>query len=76
MVCAVVAWAATPVGTVTSAGAIELSGSPAPATAVDALPVVSGDQITTLNFAALVVFRDRSQLTVAPNSTVKVEGGA
>jgi hypothetical protein len=64
------------VARVTSAGAIELSGSPVPAPAVASLPRVVGDQITTSNFAALVMFRDRSRLTVAPNSSVKVEGGA
>jgi len=76
LVGAVLAWAADPVAKVTSAGPIELSGSAVPAPAVAALPVVAGDQITTSNAAALVVFRDRSRLTVAPNSSVKVEGGA
>lgn len=76
LVCGGLVWAAEPVARVTSAGPIELSGNQVPATAVASLPVVTGDEITTSNSAALVVFRDRSRLTVAPNSRVKVEGGA
>jgi hypothetical protein len=76
LVCGVLAWAAAPVASVTSAGPIQLSGSAAPATAVASLPLVVGDRITTSNFAALVMFTDRSRLMVAPNSSVKVEGGA
>jgi hypothetical protein len=76
LVCAGLVLAADPVARVTSAGPIELSGNPVPASAVASLPLVTGDEITTSNSAALVVFRDRSRLAVAPNSRVKVEGMA
>lgn len=74
LVCAGLAWAADPVARVTSAGPIELSGNPVPTPAAASLPLVAGDEITTSSSAALLVFRDRSRLMVAPNSRVKLEG--
>ena len=73
IVIAVMLAAAGPVGRITSSGAVTVNGSPVPATAVASLPVVAGDEIATSSAAAVIVFPDRSRVTIEPNSSVKLE---
>ena len=65
--------AAGPVGRITSSGDLKIAGSSIPATAAAALPVVVGDTIATSAFPAVIVFSDRSRMTIEPNSRVQVE---
>jgi hypothetical protein len=65
--------AAGPVGRITSSGDLRIAGSSIPATAAAALPVVAGDTIATSAFPAVIVFSDRSRVTIEPNSRVQLE---
>lgn len=65
--------AAGPVGRITSSGDLKIGGSSIPATAAAALPVVAGDTIATSAFPAVIVFSDRSRVTIEPNSRVQLE---
>ena len=69
-VLAAIALAATPVGSLSSSGSVVLSGSSIPETAASSLPVVAGDLIRTSSSSATIVFADKSQLVIAPDSQV------
>jgi hypothetical protein len=68
--CAAIALASASVGTLNSSGSVVLSGSSIPATAASSLPIVAGDRIQTSGSPAIIVFADKSQLTIAANSQV------
>ncbi|MDQ2898443.1 MAG: hypothetical protein M3Y07_01420 [Acidobacteriota bacterium] len=65
--------AATPAGTITSAGDFDLSGTRVAVAAVPAHRVVAGDQIITHNSPAYLTMRDGSKFTLLPNSTMRIE---
>ena len=78
-----IAVAASPVGTVTSTGAVTVSGESLPAQGVPSWPVVSGDEIITeeggtavlLSAAARVEIREGSQVKLGEDH-VRLESGA
>jgi hypothetical protein len=67
-----VASAIEPIGTVTAPGPIRISGAGIPATAAASAPVGVGDQISTLDSAALIRFEGRGVITLGERSSVKL----
>src|SRR5579884_765438 len=72
-VCLTSAIAATPAGSVTSSGPVELSGISVDARVLPSLPVVLGDEIATSKEPAVLVLLDRSRLILDANSRVKLD---
>jgi hypothetical protein len=67
------AWAAAPLGSVSSAEPFELNGSAVPMAGVPSWPVSAGDMIVTRWAPATIVFRDGSRVVVARDSKVRIE---
>ena len=67
------AWAATPVGTVSSHESFDLNGSAVPVAGVTAWPISAGDVIVARWAPATIVFRDGSRVVVARDSKVRIE---
>ncbi|HZS50505.1 MAG TPA: hypothetical protein VFA54_06585 [Bryobacterales bacterium] len=72
-VCMTSAVAATPAGSITSSGRVELSGISVDARLLPSLPVVLGDEIATSKDPAVLVLLDRSRLILDANSRVKLD---
>lgn len=70
---ALCAIAVTPVANVTSAESFQVGGVAVPVTGIPSWPLVSGDEVTTLTSAAVILFSDKSQVTVDSRSRVKLE---
>src|SRR5258706_7874462 len=68
----VAAWAASPVGRLTSSGAIEISGKTVPAIAASSVALVDGDEIITLNNAAFLQFSNGGRVEINPNTRSRV----
>jgi hypothetical protein len=68
----VAAWAASPIGRLTSSGAIEISGKTVPAIAASSVVLVEGDEIVTLNSAAFVQLSNGGRVQINPNSRSRV----
>lgn len=73
--CAAIALATQPVGSLSSSRSVVLSGSSIPETAVSSLPVIAGDVVKTSGSTAVVVFADKSRLVIAANSQVALVAG-
>lgn len=68
-----VAWAAAPVATVSSAEDFSLKGAPAPVAGVPSYPVMLGDEVQSGNASTVLRFKDGSKVTLAPHSRARVE---
>lgn len=66
-------FAATPVGSVSSMGPVEVSGTTMTASTVSAWPLVAGDVIATGNVPAVVFLTGKGRVTLAANSRVSLE---
>lgn len=71
---AMAAVAASPVGTVTSAGPVKLSGVRLPVAHVPSWPIALGDEIVTNEHPAVLLLGDRSRIAVGKNARVLVKG--
>lgn len=69
----VVAFAATPVATISSASSFELHGVTVRTDGVPSWPMMAGDEIATADAPAVIQFRDGSRVTLAGGSRAKVE---
>lgn len=70
-------WAASPLGSVTSAQSFDLNGcSNVPVAGIPNWPVAAGDTIATHSAPATIEFRDGSRVILAENSTAKIEAKA
>ncbi len=67
-----IAVAASPVGTVTSTGAVRVSGESLPAQGVPSWPVVSGDEIVTEKGGAAVLSWSSARIEIRERSQVKL----
>jgi hypothetical protein len=67
-----VCFGAHSVASVTSAGALGLSGTRIEAGTVPSWPLVLGDEITTFDSAAVIVFKDNSRVLLGSNSMAKI----
>jgi hypothetical protein len=67
------AFAAKPVGTLSSAGPVIVSGTEMSAASVVFWPVANHDEISTLDSRAILILPDQSRITLRPHSTAKVE---
>lgn len=67
-------WAASPLGSLSSAQSFDLNGcSNVPVAGVPNWPVTAGDTIATHSAPATIQFRDGSRVILAENSTAKLE---
>jgi hypothetical protein len=60
------------VASVTSGGVIDLSGTRLEAATVPSWPLVVGDEITTFDSSAVIVFGDKSRVLLDKNSTAVI----
>jgi hypothetical protein len=65
--------AATTVATVSSVGAVRVSGVEMSADTVASWPLVSGDVIEPVKGSAILILRDRSRVIVPAGSQIKIE---
>jgi hypothetical protein len=70
---AVCTWAASPVGSVSSAQPFDLNGANIPVAGVPMWPIAAGDLIATHSAPATIEFRDGSRVILAENSEAKIE---
>jgi hypothetical protein len=70
---AVSLWAASPLGSISSAQPFDLNGSSVPVAGVHSWPIAAGDVIVTHSAPATVTFRGGSQVILEPNSELKIE---
>jgi hypothetical protein len=66
-------FAAAPVGSVSSMGPVEVSGTTMNASTVSSWPLVAGDVIATGNIPAVVFLTGKGRVTLAANSRVSLE---
>ena len=66
-------WAASPLGSISSAQPFDLNGSSVPVAGVHSWPIAAGDVIVTHSAPATVTFRGGSQVILEPNSELKIE---
>jgi len=74
LISAVVAMAASPVATVTSAAPFRISGATAPVDGVPNWPLATGDELVMGKAPGMIRFRDGTQIYVLPNSRLQVGG--
>ena len=67
-----VAFAAKPAGTLSTSGAVIISGTRMSAATVSFWPVASGDEIATLDSPAVLILRDNSRIALGQNSKGKL----
>lgn len=73
LVIAGVAAAKTPIATVTAAKTVTINHNPVATQGVPALPLVSGDVITTADEPAIIKLQDGSSFMLDKNSSVKLQ---
>jgi hypothetical protein len=73
LVLAAVVSAATPVGSVSSSGALTLRGARVPADGVPNWPLMVGDELVTSASVATVTLRDGSRAILSENTRARVE---
>lgn len=66
-------FAANPVGSVSSTGPVEISGTNLSAATVSSWPLVAGDVVATGNAPAVVFIAGKGRVTLDANSRVRVE---
>jgi hypothetical protein len=69
-------WAASPLGSISSAQPFDLNGSSVPVAGVPAWPVAAGDVITTHSAPATIEFLDGSRVILAEDSKASIEAKA
>jgi len=69
-------WAASPLGSVSSAQPFDLNGANVPVAGVPTWPVAAGDVIATHSAPATIKFCDGSRVVLAENSRARLEGKA
>jgi hypothetical protein len=69
-------WAASPLGSVSSAQPFDLNGSSVPVAGVPTWPVAAGDVITTHSAPATIEFLDGSRVILAEDSKASIEAKA
>lgn len=67
------ATAGAPLATITSGSSFELSGVNVPVASVPSWPLVAGDEVATTTQPAVLLFQDRSRVTLDKNSRAKLE---
>jgi len=70
---ATLALAAPPVATVSSSGSLSLNGVTLAPNGVPSWPLVPGDTLATSAAPAVILFQDRTRLTVEKNSKLKLD---
>jgi len=70
---AMVAFAATPVGTITTTSDFQLRGVFVHSAGVPSWPVTAGDSVTMGSAPATIHFKDGSMVNLAPYAQVKIE---
>lgn len=68
----VLAYGASPVGTITGAGGFELRGTPVKTAGIPSWPISAGDEIRTTKSPATIEFRDGSVVTLSELSLARV----
>src|SRR5579863_3903839 len=68
-----VAFAASPVATITSSGKFELRGVSVKNEGIPSWPVMAGDEIRTLGSSATILFRDGSTVMLSEQAFARVE---
>ena len=74
LISGLLAVAASPVATVTSAASFRISGAAVPVDGVPDWPLAAGDELVMGKAPGMVRFRDGTELYVLPNSRLKLEG--
>lgn len=66
-------FAASPVAMLSSVGPVRVAGTEMSASTVALWPLVNGDRIETLGSAAVVIFPDKSRVTLHPGAVARIE---
>jgi len=76
LISALVATAASPVATVTSAATFRISGAAVPVAGVPDWPLAAGDELVMGKAPGMIQFRDGTEIYVLPETKLKVGGSA